>query len=670
MESVPKTKVESKARRAIEKHKNSHYLLLLLALLGSCMVIADGVLTPAMSVFSASSALERSISKLSTQLSSLSPKHQDSLTAHLSKYVPLTSACAILIGLFALQHYGTHKIGFIFAPIISLWLLFIGSVGAYNIFHWNRQVFCALSPGYMYRFFKDADINRWKSLGGVLLCIAGSEAMFADLGHFSKKSVKISFCFLVYPSLVLCYMGQTAYMSANYHGESVHFLGASMPGSAHHVFTALALFATAVGSQAAITGIFSIISQCLALGCFPRVKVVHTSDKIHGQVYIPDINWILLLLCLSITIGFRDIGHIGNAAGLAIITGMLATTCLMSLIISLYWEKNILISALFLIFFGAIEATYFSACVLNLHEGAWFLIFFVVVLLVVMLTWHYGTMKKYEFELHNRVCMEWLTDLGPSLGVARVPGIGFIYTDLVRGIPAFFSHFVTNLPAFHQVLIFVSFKSVPIPYVKPSRRFLIGRFGTKEYRVYRCIVRYGYCDSIGDKDNFEDQLIRRIGEFISVEDIDPEAFTFSEGRMVVIGNLQEGSNAFIPHVDSEVGQSSTLASSELTKTELGSQLPSITSPARKKRIRFLLPPESPQMRPSVREELQEIVDARDYGTAYFLGKTHLSARKGANFLKKIILGTYIFLDKNCREPSVALNIPLAALVEVGMVYII
>ncbi|KAG9445030.1 hypothetical protein H6P81_016370 [Aristolochia fimbriata] len=611
-----------------------------------------------MSVFSASSALERSLSQLFHQLFSASPKREDSLSADLSKYVPLPSACAILIGLFTLQHYGTHKIGFIFAPIISLWLLFIGSVGAYNIFHWDRQVICALSPSYMYRFFKDGDKNRWRSLGGVLLCIAGSEAMFADLGHFSKKSVKFAFGFLVYPSLVLCYMGQTAHMSANdYNGQTIHFLGASMPGSAHHGFTVLALFATAVGSQAAITGIFSIISQCLALGCFPRVKVVHTSNKIYGQVYIPDINWILLLLCLAITIGFRDIARIGNAAGLAIITGMLATTCLMSLIISLYWEKNILFSALFLTFFGAIEAMYFSACVLNFNKGAWFLIFFVVVLMVLMLAWHYGTMKKYEFDLHNRVCMEWLTDLGPSLGVARVPGIGFIYTDLVRGIPAFFSHFVTNLPAFHQVLIFVSYKSVPVPYVPPSSQYLIGRLGPKEYRVYRCVVRYGYCDTIRDKDNFEDLLIRRIGEFISVEDPDSEALTFSEGRMVVIGNLEEGRNAFIPHIESEVGQSSAM------KTQLG-------SPPRRKRVRFLLPPESPRMRPSVREELQEIADARDYGTAYFLGKTHLSVRKGTNILKKIVLGIYIFLDKNCREPYVALNIPIAALVEVGMVYTI
>ncbi|RWR95971.1 NF-X1-type zinc finger protein NFXL1 [Cinnamomum micranthum f. kanehirae] len=627
MEKLQKPKVESRARRAIEKNKSSHYLMLFLALLGACMVIADGILTPAISD------------------------------------VPVPTACAILVGLFTLQHFGTHKIGFIFAPVVVLWLLFIGGVGLYNILYWNRQVTRAVSPKYMYKFIRNMDIKSWRPLSSVLLSIAGSEAMFANLGHFSKKSVQVAFVFLVYPLLIVSYMGQTAFISKN-HLET--YLSSSIPGSVHHAFTVISLLASVVGSQATITGTFSIINQCLALDCFPRVKVVHTSEKIHGQVYIPDVNWILMVLCLTITICFED-KSIGNATGLAIVTGMLMTTCLMSLIIALYWEKNMLISACFLIFFGSIEAIYLSACVSNFQKGAWILVILTVVLLTVMFAWHYGTMKKYNFDTNNRVSMEWLTDLGPALGVVRVPGIGIIYTDIVRGIPAFFSHFVTNLPAFHQVLVFVSFKSVPVPYVPPSRQYLIGRFGPKEYGVYRCIVRYGYRSGIRETADFEDNLIRRIGEFISVEDSGTEALTSTEGRMIVIGNLEQGGNALIPQ-DRDSDVSLELVNIEHSPIQTSEQS-QVFHPllVRRKRVRFLLPPESPEMS-SVREELQELVDARDSGTAYFLGHAHLSAHRGSNFLKKLTIMLYVFLDKNCRAPLLALNIPHAALVEVGMVY--
>nr|DAD32251.1 TPA_asm: hypothetical protein HUJ06_011102 [Nelumbo nucifera] len=583
--------------------------------------------------------------------------------------VPVPAACAILICLFTLQHYGTHKIGFIFAPVVIIWLLFISGVGLYNIIHWNYHIIHAFSPEYMYRFIRNIDIKSWRSLGSILLCIAGSEAMFADLGHFSKKSIKITFIFFIYPALILCYTGQAAFISKNWssHGQ-VTYLGQSIPKSFHHVFTVLSLLTSAVGSQATITATFSIINQCLALGCFPRVKVIHTSNRIHGQVYIPDINWVLMFLSLAITIGFQDIRLIGNATGLAIISSMLVTTCLMSLVVALYWEKNLSASACFLFIFGSIEAMYLSACLLNFHRGAWYLVVLLAITMISMLAWHYGTMKKYEFDLQNRVSMDWLTDISPTLGVARVPGIGFIYTDIVTGIPAFFSHFITNLLAFHQVLIFVSFKSVPVPHVPPSKRYLIGRLGPKEYRVYRCIVRYGYCDRIRDTDDFENELICTTGEFISMEEHDCEVLRSPEGKMIVIGTPTQEGKTLIPIDETSSNLTSIVDYNEMQRTQLGGTYGGSHPPMKRKKVRFLLPPESPMMQASVREELQELVDARESGTAYFLGQSHLSVRDGSNILKKFLIMIYVFLDKNCREPLVALNIPHAALVEVGMVY--
>ncbi|XP_024929724.3 potassium transporter 25 [Ziziphus jujuba] len=667
-----KIKVESRARRAIAKHKSSHYLMLFLALFGSCMIIGDGVLTPALSVLSASKGLQRSLSDMSHIFSS-SESRQESISKDFKRYVPVPSACVILLCLFMLQHYGTHKIGYMFAPIIIIWLFLISGVGIYNIFYWNHHIIYAISPVYMYKFIRNVHVSSWRSLGSIILCVAGSEAMFAHLGHFSRRSIKITFICLIYPVLVLCYAGQAAYISKNLHVEDFNHLSESVPRHIRHFFIVLSLLASAVGSQATITASFSIINQCLALGCFPRVKVIHTSDKINGQVYIPDINWLLMVLSLAVTIGFRDITKIGNATGLAVVSGMLVTTCLMSLVIALYWEKSLAESVCFLLLFGFIEASYVSACMLNFHKGAWYLVVLLMFSFTIMLAWHYGTMKKYEFDLQNKVSTEWLTDLSPGLGVSRVPGIGFIYTDIVMGIPAFFSHFITNLPAFHQVLIFVSFKSLPVPYVHPSRRYLIGRVGPKKYKIYRCVVRYGYCDRIRDTDDFEEQIIRSIGEFISLEENDLESLTSPEGRMIVVGkpsSSQDG-NALIPMDDTISNMSPAgFANNETQVSQFNDISERGNGPVKRKKVRFMLPADSPKMRVSVREELQELVDARESGTAYFLGQSHLSVRDGSNFLKRFLIMTYSFCDKNCREPPVALNIPYAALVEVGMVYTI
>uniref|UniRef100_A0A7N0V8Y5 Potassium transporter n=1 Tax=Kalanchoe fedtschenkoi TaxID=63787 RepID=A0A7N0V8Y5_KALFE len=665
-EAPPAIRKESKARRALKRHRGSHFVMLFLALFGACMIIGDGLITPAISVLSASEGVKRSLTDIAKRYVSSDAK-QSFIIKHL-KYVPVPFACAILMCLFMLQHYGTHKIGFIFAPIVIVWLVFIGSVGLYNIVKWDHQIIYAISPLYMYRFIRKTDVTCWRALSSILLSSAGSEAMFADLGHFSTNSVKKTFSFLVYPILLLSYAGQAAFIAKNIGlSDSFNHLGESVPGPIfRHIFIFWSLIVSVVGSQATITATFSIINQCVALGCFPRVKVIHTSDRINGQVYIPDVNWVLMILSLTAVIGFHDIKQIANATSLAIIGGMMVTTCLMSLVIALYWEKRMGIAACFLIFFGSVEAMYLSACLMNFHKGAWYLVALFVCFSTIMGAWHYGTRKKYEFDVENKVSMQWLTDLSHGLGVSRVPGIGFICTDVISGLPAFFSHFITNLPAFHQVLIFVSFTSMPIPNVPPTQRYLIGRVGPKEYRIYRCIVRHGYCDQVRNTGDFEDQIISSIGEFISIEENDLESVCPPDGRMMIIGNSMLGGNALVPVTDHEgtTSQTESVGETALCAAATTSILPT----KGKKKVKFALPPHSPKMRVSVRKELQELIDARDSGTAYFMGQSHVRVRNGSNFLKKILVRIYVFLNRNCRERPVAVSIPYAALVEVGMVY--
>ncbi|EPS65960.1 hypothetical protein M569_08812, partial [Genlisea aurea] len=649
LEPLPEERRRSKVKMFLERHNSLHIALLLLVLLGTCMVIGDGLLTPAISVFSAVSGLELSMSK---------DHHQYAV-------VPIT--CFILVCLFALQHYGTHRIGFCFAPIVLAWLLTISALGLYNIFQWNPRIYRALSPAYMLMFLKKTRISGWMSLGGILLCITGSEAMFADLGHFSYTAIQIAFSFMVYPALILAYMGQAAYLSQ--HHDMVQHIGfyVSVPEPVRWVVLAVAILASVVGSQAIISGTFSIINQSQSLGCFPKVKVIHTSEKIHGQIYIPEINWFLMILCIAVTIGFRDVKHMGNASGLAVMAVMMVTTCLTSLVIILCWHKPPLLALCFLLFFGSIELLYFSASLIKFRDGAWLPILLALFLVSVMFIWHYATIKKYEYDLHNKVSLEWLLALGPSLGIARVPGIGLVFTDLTSGIPANFSRFVTNLPAFHRVLVFVCIKSVPVPFVPPAERYLVGRVGPVWHRSYRCIVRYGYKDVHQDVDSFESELICRLSDFIRYDhwhkthepngDCDRDGSismeSSSERRLTVIGTLAfSGSN--LEPASVSAGFSSAGSLNEEVE----------------RRVRFGAADVEDQAS-GLEEELRDLLEAQQAGTAFILGHSHVRSKRGSSFLKKAALDFgYNFLRRNCRGADVSLKVPPASLLEVGMVYVV
>ncbi|TXG49995.1 hypothetical protein EZV62_025870 [Acer yangbiense] len=670
LEQSAEKKSSSTVKLYLEKHKFLHTALLILVLLGTCMVIGDGLLTPAISVFSAVSGLEFFMSK----------EH------HEYAVVPIT--CFIIVCLFALQHYGTHRVGFFFAPVVVIWLLCISALGLYNIIHWNPHVYQALSPYYMFKFLKKTRKSGWMSLGGILLCITGSEAMFADLGHFSYLAIQIAFTFLVYPALILAYMGQAAYLSQHHQSSYQISFYLSVPEAVKWPVLVIAILASVVGSQAIISGTFSIINQSQSLGCFPRVKVVHTSDKIHGQIYIPEINWTLMILCIAVTIGFRDIKHMGNASGLAVMTVMIVTTCLTALVIILCWRKPPILALAFLIFFGSVELLYFSASLTKFREGAWLPILLALFLTTIMFVWHYATIKKYEFDLHNKVSLDWLLALGSSLGIARVPGIGLVFTDLTSGIPANFSRFVTNLPAFHRILVFVCVKSVPVPYVPPAERYLVGRVGPAAHRSYRCIVRYGYRDVHQDVDSFESELVGRLADFIRydwynntdgtnscIEDIASNSNeSTSDSRLAVIGTV---SFSGTPAYEMEDTLQPASVSGGFTSVDSVTDFIEM-EPVRavERRVRFAIDDESEtdarsEIDIQLRQELEELFAAQQAGTAFILGHSHVRAKQGSSILKRLAINFgYNFLRRNCRGPDVALKVPPVSLLEVGMVYIV
>lgn len=356
---------------------------------------------------------------------------------------------------------------------------------------------------------------------------------------------------------------------------------------------------------------------------------------------------------------------------------MLVTTCLMSLVIVLCWHKPPILALLFLLFFGSIELLYFSASLTKFREGAWLPILLSLFFMIIMFVWHYTTIKKYEFDLQNKVSLEWLLALGPSLGISRVPGIGLVFTDLTSGIPANFSRFVTNLPAFHRVLVFVCVKSVPVPFVPAAERYLVGRVGPVDHRSYRCIVRYGYRDVHQDVDSFETELVTKLGDFIRYDwhrrttqedDTARSNESSSESRLAVIGTVAYEIEENLQPESVSIGFTTV----ESMEDVIEMAAPPTTTV---KRVRFAVEEdryeEDEEAEAELRSELRDLLAAQEAGTAFILGHSHVKAKQGSSVMKRLAVNFgYNFLRRNCRGPDVALKVPPVSLLEVGMVYVI
>ncbi|KAJ6943572.1 potassium transporter 3 isoform X1 [Populus alba x Populus x berolinensis] len=650
--------VSSRFKKFVEGHKKMKTALLVLVLFGAAVFITIAIFTPAISILSSVEGLQVRAKNL----------HHGML---------VIIALFLLIGLFVLQHYGMHRVAFIFSPIVILWLLSIAFVGIYNIINWNPRVYQALSPYYIYKFFGETGKDGWISLGGILLCITGTEVVFAGLGQFTASSIRVAFSFVVYPCLVLQYMGQAAFISQNFSSVSTSF-HSSIPDSLFWPVTVMATLAAIVAGQAVVSATFSIAKQCHALGCFPRIKIVHKSKWVHRQTYIPEINWALMILCLAVTVGSQDTIHLGNAYGIACITGIFVTTCLTSMIIDFVWHKNLLVALLYFSFFGIIEIISVSSSCMRIPKGGWVPLVLTAVFMSVMYVWHYGSRKKYLYDLHNKASMKWILTLGPDLGIVRIPGIGLVYTELASGVPAMFSQFITDLPTFYQVVVFICVKTVPIPYVSQKERYLIGRIGPKPYRMYRCIVRYGYKDVHENDDyDFENAIVMSVAEFIQLEAEGGGTLDGSvDGRLAVVRSSENFGKRFMMSESDGNKESSSWsypASGSSSRSAALQKLKSIyelESPEFCNRRRIQLKLLDTTYKDSrVKEELLELLEAKDAGVAYVIGHSHIKAKWNATFWKRLLINVFLsFLRKNCRSPSVGLNIPHISLIEVGMNY--
>ncbi|KAJ7521825.1 hypothetical protein O6H91_19G069600 [Diphasiastrum complanatum] len=435
--------VSSNSALLLDGRTTTHRVLLFISMLGTCMLIGDGILTPAISVLSAMDGIQQ----VATQVKSI--------------------------------HY--------------------------------PGIFKAFSPHHIISFFSRNGKDGWLTLGGTALCITGAEAMFADLGHFNRPSIQLAFSTMVYPSVIVTYAGQTAYLikhPADHNQAFYKFL----PQCVYWPMFVIATLAAVVASQGLISAAFSIIKQSVALDYFPRVTLVHTSTDKEGQVYSPEVNYCLMLMCLLVLFGFGSGPEIGNAFGVAVMFVMIITTILMTVVMLEIWKTRVLALVFFLIFI-LIEGTYLSAVVIKFPKGGWLPFIFAFFLAIMMFSWYYGRQKKCECEMKNRINLDQLGVLLARIETHRVPGLCLFYTDLINEVPPVIIHYVNNIRSLHQVIIFTTIRYVPVTTVSASERFFVEQLGYKG--IYRCVAQYGYTDMMNlGGDEFMNEMVMTLTMYL------------------------------------------------------------------------------------------------------------------------------------------------------------
>ncbi|AES98621.2 putative potassium transporter [Medicago truncatula] len=645
---VPSAELERslKLKERLESSFTLKKILLLLVLAGTSMVIANGVVTPAMSVLSSVNGLKVGVDAI----------QQDEV-------VMISVAC--LVVLFSLQKYGTSKVGLAVGPALFIWFCSLAGNGVYNLVKYDSSVFRAFNPIHIYYFFARNSTKAWYSLGGCLLCATGSEAMFADLCYFSVRSVQITFLFLVLPCLLLGYLGQAAYLM-EHHADAGEAFFSSVPSGAFWPTFLIANIAALIASRTMTTATFSCIKQSTALGCFPRLKIIHTSRKFMGQIYIPVINWFLLAVSLVFVCTISSIDEIGNAYGIAELGVMMMTTILVTLVMLLIWQMHIIIVMSFLGVFLGLELVFFSSVLWSITDGSWIILVFAAIMFFIMFIWNYGSKLKYETEVKQKLSPDLMRELGCNLGTIRAPGIGLLYNELVKGIPGIFGHFLTTLPAIHSMIIFVSIKYVPVAMVPQSERFLFRRVCQRSYHLFRCIARYGYKDARKENHQaFEQLLMESLEKFIRREaqerslesdgDEDTELEDEYAGSRVLIAPNGSVYSLGVPLL-ADFNESFMPSFEPSTSEEAGPPSPKP------------LVLDAEQL---LERELSFIRNAKESGLVYLLGHGDIRARKDSWFIKKLVINYfYAFLRKNCRRGVTNLSVPHSHLMQVGMTYMV
>ncbi|HEY8040395.1 MAG TPA: KUP/HAK/KT family potassium transporter [Polyangiaceae bacterium] len=446
-------------------------LLTLLVVAGAALLYGDGIITPAISVLS---ALE------GVQLAAPGFK---------SAVVPVT--CFVLLALFAIQRRGTGGLGKVFGPVMLLWFLTIGVLGAWHVAK-NPEVLAAISPRWGALYFVHHGWFGFAILGVVVLAVTGGEALYADMGHFGARPIRLAWYGLVFPSLVLCYLGQAALLLRDPSAMTNPFFAMVPTGAATYALVALATAATIIASQSLITGVFSLTHQAVQLGLFPRVTVTHTSHETEGQIYVPEMNWALCVACIALVLSFRESARLAAAYGIAVSGTMGITSYVYFVVTRRTWGWPMWKALPPLLLFLSFDLPFFGANLLKFWDGGWIPIVVAAAMLVIMVDWKVG----------RRVLNERITEQSPPLKdflaelerycPLRIPGAAiFLASNPEWTPPVLFTH-ARRIRALREKLVLLTVTTEHVPYVDREDRLSVEDLGKG---VFRVIARAGFMET-------------------------------------------------------------------------------------------------------------------------------------------------------------------------------
>ena len=444
-------------------------MLITLGLFGAALFYGDGVITPAISVLSAVEGLEL-------------------ITPTFKPYIlPIT--LAIVVGLFVIQRRGTATVGALFGPVMVLWFAVLALLGGLSIIQ-HPDVLAAVNPIYGFNFLLGNSMLGFFALGAVVLCITGAEALYADMGHFGAKPIQYAWLGYVLPALLINYFGQGALLLADPAAIENPFYRLA-PEWALYPLVILSTIATVIASQAVISGAFSITQQAIQLGYTPRLEVQHTSDQEIGQIYLPALNWLLLISIIALVIGFGTSSNLAAAYGIAVTGTMLITNILAIAVAVRLWNWSPLRAILGALPFIVIDLGFFLANSVKIPDGGWFPLAFGLAIFILLTTW-----KRGRELLHNRLAADAL-QLKPFIedvslnGISRVPGTAIFMTPDPESVPHALLHSLKHYKALHEQVIILSVNVFDVPFVpdidRVEVRHLAGNFS-------QVIVQYGFKD--------------------------------------------------------------------------------------------------------------------------------------------------------------------------------
>ena len=442
-----------------------------LVVIGAALLYGDGAITPAISVLSA-------IEGLAVASPALAPAIE-----------PVT--CVILIGLFMLQKRGTGAVGKLFGPIMLIWFSTIALLGIRQIVQ-RPDVLQALWPGHALHFFA---VHGWHGalvLGSVVLAVTGGEALYADMGHFGARPIRLVWLGFGMPSLLLCYFGQGALILREPSRVIQPFYGLVPEGPATWALLVLSSFATVIASQALISGAFSLTRQAMQLGFFPRMTIKHTAHKVEGQIYVPEINWLLACACVLLVLGFKRSAGLASAYGIAV-TGTMSITSIVYYVVlrNVYkWPRWRALPLLIL--FLCFDLPFFFANVFKILDGGWVPVMIGVACVAAMLVWSKGrSLLIAQYAGRFPSYEEALPTLQSELHT-RVPGAAVFMASSATHLPPSMMHFVRRVRVLPETVVLLTVITESIPTVPPTRRYRVEELGNG---IYRLVVRYGFMDT-------------------------------------------------------------------------------------------------------------------------------------------------------------------------------